>query len=93
MMRRDQPEKISCKTRTHSQTTRQHKKLVDKLHVRKSFQNEWPKSGKICIQCTQIFPIWKDLHWKDLRPPTVLSSKVELPKEQTNFQLSTLTNS
>ena len=72
MMRRDQPEKISCKTRTHSQTTRQHKKLVDKLHVRKSFQNGWPKSGKICIQCTQIFPIWKDLHWKDLRPPTVV---------------------
>ena len=72
MMRRDQPEKISCKTRTHSQTTRQHKKLVDKLHVRKSFQNGWPKSGKICIQCTQIFPIWKDLHWKDLRTPTVV---------------------
>ena len=71
MMRRDQPEKISCKTRTHSQTTRQHKKLVDKLHVRKSFQNGWPEKWKDLRTCMQIFPIWKDLHWKDLRTPTV----------------------
>ena len=43
MARRDQPKKINCKTRTDSQTTRQYEKLVEKLHVRKYFQNGWPK--------------------------------------------------
>ena len=50
------------------------KNLLTNFYVPKSFQNGCPKKWKDLGTCTQIFPKWKDLDWKDLGPPTVQSS-------------------
>ena len=42
----------------------------------KSLHDHSLKTVKICVHCTQIFTLCKDLHCKDLRPPTVLDNRL-----------------
>ena len=47
------------------------KDLCTNFRGRKSLHDHSLKTVKICVHCTQIFTLCKDLHCKDLRPPTV----------------------
>ena len=47
------------------------KDLCTNFRGRKSLHDHSLKTVKISVHCTQIFTLCKDLHCKDLRPPTV----------------------